>query len=292
VSVSAEVGRGGQPGPRRRRDAAEERPLAPWRQRLHEIIFEADTPAGKAFDMGLFALIGLSLLAVILESVPEIRAAHGVLLRRSEWLITALFTVEYVLRLVSVRVPWAYARSFFGVVDLLAILPTYASLVFSGAQSLLVIRALRLLRIFRVLKLGRYVGESEVLWQALRASRRKIAVFLSAVLMIVVIVGALMYVIEGEQNGFVSIPTAMYWAIVTMTTVGYGDLAPQTAAGQGIAALLMILGYGIIAVPTGIVSVEMADANRGRVSTQACPACGSEGHAVDARFCKDCGAGL
>jgi len=291
VSNAGDIGgREGAPPPRNRR--AEEQPLAPWRERLHEVIFEADTGAGKAFDVALFIVIGVSLLAVVLESVPAVRGEHGVLLRRLEWAITVLFTVEYALRLLSVRMPLAYALSFFGLVDLLAVMPTYASLVFSGAHSLLVIRALRLLRIFRVLKLGRYVGESEVLWRALRASRRKIAVFLLAVLMIVVIVGAVMYVVEGERNGFVSIPVAMYWAIVTLTTVGYGDLAPQTALGRGIAALLMILGYGIIAVPTGIVTVEMADASRGQSSTQACRACASEGHATDARFCKDCGARL
>jgi voltage-gated potassium channel len=271
---------------------ADERPLAPWRRQLHEIIYEADTPAGKVFDVALFGLIVVSILVVILESVPAIRARHGQALRATEWVITAVFTVEYVLRLLSVRVPAAYARSFFGIVDLLSVLPTYASLVFTGAQSLLVIRALRLLRIFRVLKLARYAGESEVLWRALRASRLKIAVFLFAVSTIIVIVGAAMYVVEGEENGFVSIPTAMYWAIVTMTTVGYGDLAPQTAVGRGIAALLMIVGYGIIAVPTGIVSVELADATRAKVSTQACPACSSEGHAAGAKFCKDCGARL
>jgi voltage-gated potassium channel len=269
-----------------------EAPLAPWRRRLHEIIFEADTPAGKAFDVALFALIGLSLMAVVLESVPSIRSRHGELLRSVEWIITGLFTIEYGLRLASVRIPLAYAFSFFGVVDLLAVLPTYASVIFSGAQSLLVIRVLRLLRIFRVLKLGRYVGESELLWEAVRASRRKIEVFLFTVLTVVVVVGASMYVIEGEENGFVSIPTAMYWAIVTMTTVGYGDLAPQTTLGRALAALLMIVGYGIIAVPTGIVSAELVEASRGRISTQACPSCASEGHTTDATYCKHCGARL
>ncbi len=266
--------------------------MAPWREQLHEIIFEADTPAGKAFDVAVFALIGVSLVIVICDSVPWIRAGYGGTLRTLEWGITLAFTVEYGLRLISVRVPSAYARSFFGVVDLLAVLPTYASVFVSGAQSLLVIRTLRLLRIFRVLKLARYVGESELLWQALRSSRRKIAVFLFTVLTVVIIVGAAMYVIEGEESGFDSIPTAMYWAIVTLTTVGYGDLAPVTPVGRAISAILMILGYGIIAVPTGIVSVEIAEATRGRVSTQACRACASEGHAVGATYCKDCGAKL
>ncbi len=276
------------------RSPPDELPIAPWRRHLHEVIFEADTPSGKAFDVALFILIGISLMVVILESVPSIRSNHGELLRLLEWIITALFTIEYGLRLLSVRVPLAYALSFFGVIDLLAVLPTYASLIFSGAQSLLVIRVLRLLRIFRVLKLGRYVGESELLWQAIKASRRKIAVFLFAVLTIVVVVGAAMYVIEGEQNGFTSIPTSMYWAIVTMTTVGYGNITPQTTLGRAVAALLMIVGYGIIAVPTGIVSAELVDAAHAttHLTTQACPSCADEGHAPDASYCKKCGSRL
>ncbi len=270
----------------------EDLPLAPWRRHLHEIIFEADTPAGKAFDVAVFVLIGISLLAVILESVPSIRSSHGDLLRALEWVITILFSIEYILRLMSVRIPLAYASTFFGIIDLLAVLPTYASLFFTGAQSLVVIRVLRLLRIFRVLKLGRYVGESEMLWQALASSRRKISVFMFTVLTIVVIVGTSMYVIEGEENGFVSIPTAMYWAVVTMTTVGYGDVTPQTPLGRALAAVLMIIGYGIIAVPTGIVSAEFVEAARKPISTQACPSCSKEGHAVDAVFCKYCGVKL
>jgi voltage-gated potassium channel len=196
-----------------------------------------------------------------------------------------------VLRLVAVERPWRYARSFFGVVDLLAILPTYASLLAPEAQSLMVIRAIRLLRVFRILKLAQFLNEADVLLTALRASRRKITVFLGGIATVVIIVGALMYLIEGEAHGFSSIPVSMYWAVVTLTTVGYGDIAPRTALGQLLASLLMILGYGVIAVPTGIVSVELANASRG-VSRQACPACGAEGHDLDAVHCKHCGAQL
>lgn len=227
----------------------------------------------------------------MLESVAAIRREYGGVLRVVEWAITIAFTIEYVLRLVAVDRPWRHARSFFGVVDLLAIVPSYLALVVPEAQSLMVIRSLRLLRVFRILKLAQFLGEAQLLAQALRASRRKITVFLGSIVTIVVIVGALMYVIEGEEHGFTSIPTSMYWAIVTMTTVGYGDIAPRTPLGQLLAALLMILGYGIIAVPTGIVSVELANAGRA-VSRQACPACGAEGHDVDATHCKYCGARL
>jgi voltage-gated potassium channel len=261
------------------------------RAKLHEVIFEADTPAGKAFDVVLLVLIVASVLAVVLESVTSIREHYGSLLRGFEWLVTILFTIEYVLRLYSVGRPLSYARSFFGVVDLLAILPTYLSLVFTGAQSLLVIRALRLLRVFRVLKLVRFVGEAAQLREALRASARKITIFIGAVLTVALVAGTVIYLIEGEESGFTSIPQAMYWAIVTMTTVGYGDVAPQTVWGKFLATVIMILGYGIIAVPTGIVSVEMHAAAR-TISTQACPSCSSEGHDPDAKFCKNCGAGL
>lgn len=263
-----------------------------WRAHLHEIIFEADTPAGKAFDVALLWAILLSILAVMLESVASIRAQRGDELRAVEWFFTLLFTAEYGLRLASVQRPLQYARSFFGIVDLLAILPTYLSLLLPGAHSLLVIRTLRLLRIFRVLKLARYVVEADTLLRALRASRPKIIVFLWSVLSIVVVIGALMYLIEGEENGFTSIPTAIYWAVVTMTTVGYGDIAPRTVAGQLLATLLMVTGYAIIAIPTGIVTVELAGAQRQAVSTQACPSCSAEGHDVDARHCKRCGTRL
>lgn len=259
---------------------------------MHEIIFEADTPAGKAFDVALLACIVLSVVVVMLESVADIRAAYGGALRAAEWGLTIAFTIEYVLRLLSVQMPLRYAVSFFGVVDLLAVLPTYVSVIIPGAHSLLVIRTLRLLRIFRVLKLARYVGAGQVLLTALRGARSKIVVFLWAVLSLVVIIGSVMYLIEGEANGFTSIPRSIYWAVVTITTVGYGDIAPQTVAGQTLASLLMIVGYGIIAIPTGIMTVELAHAQREPITTQACPACGVGGHAHDARFCRRCGAAL
>jgi voltage-gated potassium channel len=262
-----------------------------WRHRLHEIIFEADTAAGRAFDIALLIAILASVGAVLLESVADIRARHGPVLRTVEWMLTAAFTVEYALRLVAVDRPWRYARSFYGVVDLLAILPTYASLVAPATQSLMVIRAIRLLRVFRILKLTHFLTEADVLLTALRASRRKITVFLGGIATIVVVVGALMYLLEGEEHGFTSIPMSMYWAVVTLTTVGYGDIAPKTTLGRLLASLLMVLGYGVIAVPTGIVSVELANATRG-VSRQACPGCGAEGHDVDAVHCKHCGARL
>ena len=256
---------------------------------IHEIIFEADTPAGKAFDVALLVLIILSVVAVMLESTKTIEVRYGDLLRTFEWIVTIIFTIEYVLRLYCVGKPARYARSFFGIVDLLAILPTYLSVIIPGAQSLLVIRALRLLRVFRVLKLAHFVGEASELRAALQASARKIIVFLGAVLTIVVIVGSLMYLIEGEENGFTSIPVSIYWAIVTMTTVGYGDIAPQTPLGKILASAIMIMGYGIIAVPTGIVSVELAGVTRRRITTQACPECGAGGHDGDAVHCKYCG---
>jgi voltage-gated potassium channel len=266
--------------------------LSGIRAKLYEIIFEADTPAGKAFDIALLITIILSVIAVLLESVAGVRARYGTWLRAFEWLVTILFTIEYCLRLFCVGKPLRYARSFYGIVDLLAIIPTFISAFVIGAQSLMVIRAVRLLRVFRVLKLVHFIGEARVLRAALRASARKIVIFIGAVLTIVVIVGALMYLIEGEENGFTSIPESIYWAIVTMTTVGYGDIAPQTPLGKLLAAAIMILGYGIIAVPTGIVTVEIAGAARLRASTRVCPQCASEGHDNDAAFCKYCGARL
>jgi len=270
----------------------EETPAARWRGRLHEVIYEAETPAGRAFDVALIWLILLSVAAVMLESVRGVRAEYGRLLYAAEWVFTVLFTVEYVLRLVSVRRPLAYATSFYGVVDLLAIIPTYLSLLVPGSQSLLVIRVLRLLRVFRVFKLAEHLTEADVLMRALRASRRKISVFLLTVLTLVVIIGTLLYVVEGEENGFTSIPVGIYWAVVTLTTVGYGDISPKTPVGQTLAAAVMIIGYGIIAVPTGIVTVEIAQAVRKPVSTQACPDCASQGHDTDAVHCKYCGAKL
>lgn len=264
----------------------------PFRRRLHEIIFEADTPAGKSFDVLLISSILLSVTAVVLDSVASLRQTHGGLFNAVEWFFTILFTIEYILRLICVGSPLRYAVSFFGIVDLLAILPTYISLLLPGSHYLLAIRILRLLRIFRVLKLTAYLSEARVLSTALRASRRKISVFLLTVVTIVIVIGSLMYVIEGAEHGFTNIPVSIYWAIVTLTTVGYGDISPQTPFGKLLASLVMILGYGIIAVPTGIVTVEMAQAFRSPVSTQACPECSAEGHDADAAYCKYCGSRL
>jgi voltage-gated potassium channel len=272
--------------------AGDARSHAAWREDLRRVIFETHTPAGKAFDVALLWMILASVVAVMLESVATIGAAYGTWLRRIEWLITGLFTIEYALRLISVRSPWGYARSFFGIIDLLAILPTYLSLLLPGTQSLLIVRALRLLRIFRIMKLSQFLGEANVLVTALRTSVRKITVFLASVLILIAILGSAMYLVEGAETGFTSIPRSMYWAIVTMTTVGYGDIAPQSVLGQILAAIVMLLGYSIIAVPTGIVSAELVQAQRRPVTTRSCPACTSEGHDPRARFCKDCGAPL
>ncbi len=269
-------------------------PLSPWREKLRVIIFEADTPAGKAFDVGLLAAIVLSVLAVTLDSVEALRSSYGGLLDRAEWVFTLLFSVEYLLRLICSPRPSHYARSFFGVVDLLAILPTYLSLLFPGAESMAVIRGLRLLRIFRVFKLGQFLGEASLLQNALASSRHKIAVFLGTIAILVTILGTAMYLIEGEENGFTSIPAAIYWSIVTMTTVGYGDMAPATVAGKVLASIVMILGYSIIAVPTGIVTAEIVEgaAAARRITTRSCSNCLSEGHDPNATYCKDCAAPL
>ena len=276
------------------RTKKEERPDTPIRGHLHDIIFEADTPAGKAFDVLLLVLIALSILAVTLESVIEIQLEYGRWLYIVEWVFTILFSIEYGFRLASVRHPYRYALSFFGIIDLLAVIPTYLSLFIAGAQTLLVIRVIRLLRIFRIFKLTRYMGEARILTQALKASRHKIVVFLGGVLSILVIMGTLMYLIEGPEHGFTSIPRAMYWAVVTMTTVGYGDIAPQTILGQALSALIMILGYSIIVVPTGIFSVEIAQAARSHwnPSSVSCPSCNWSEHDTDSKFCKKCGASL
>jgi voltage-gated potassium channel len=263
-----------------------------WRQKLFEIIFEADTPAGKWFDIVLIICILLSVIVVMLDSVGSVRAEYGQLLYAIEWFFTVLFTVEYVFRLFCVGRPIRYAVSFFGIIDLMAILPTYMSLLFFGSRYLSVVRILRVLRIFRILKLGHHTKEAAVLKKALYASRRKIIVFLFVVLTLVVIIGALMYVIEGRQNDFTSIPRSIYWAIVTLTTVGYGDISPETAPGQFLAAIVMILGYSIIAVPTGIVTVELSQAHKEQSNTQACPNCSAEGHDSDAKYCKFCGTRL
>ncbi len=255
---------------------------------------EADTPAGRAFDLALIALIIGSVLVVSLETLPGLSAESYTLLRRCEWVLTALFTIEYALRLVAVQRPRVYAMSFYGLVDLLAILPTWISLLVPGAGVLLVVRVLRLLRIVRVLKLSRYLVEADVIGTALRASARKIGVFLLAVTTIVVIVGSVMYLVEGPAHGFTSVPISMYWAVVTLTTVGYGDLAPATALGKAIASLVMIPGYGIIAVPTGIVTAEFTH-RRDRapvLSTQVCGQCELDDHAADASYCRRCAARL
>lgn len=246
------------------------------REAIYSVIFESGTPAGRAFDLALIVFILLSVLLVVLDSIPGIHDRLGGWLMGGELLITVLFSIEYVLRLYSARRPLRYAGSFFGIVDLLAILPSYAGLFFPGLHFLATIRILRILRIFRILNLVQFMGEGSNLWQALKRSRHKITVFLTTVLTVVVIVGSLMYLIEGEESGFTSIPKSIYWAIVTMTTVGYGDIAPKTPLGQLIASLLMIVGYGIIAVPTGIVTSEMMRAVAPFRPDGSCPCCGRQ----------------
>ena len=270
-------------------DPLSDRPVeGALRARLHRIIFGVKTPAGKAFDVCLLWAILLSVLVVLLESVPTIREQHGLALRIAEWIFTILFTVEYALRLWTVAHVRTYALSFFGIVDLIAIIPTYLSAFIVGPQSLAAVRTIRLLRVFRVLKLVRHLREAHGLMEALSASRPKIVVFLTGVLSIAILFGTLMYLIEGDDAGFTSIPTSIYWAVVTMTTVGYGDIAPRTAFGQLVALTLMILGYAIIAVPTGIVSAEMVRGERA-VSSRPCPQCGRMGHEPDAKYCRACG---
>ena len=263
-----------------------------WHVRLHEIIFGAETPAGKTFDVLLIASIFLSIIVVMLDSVSSINAVYGRLFFLLEWFFTILFTIEYLLRLSCIGRPWRYATSFFGVIDLLAVLPSYLSLLLPGAEIFLVIRILRVLRIVRVLKLVQYIGEANLLIKALQSSRRKITVFMFTVMSLVIIFGSLIYVIEGEQNGFTSIPRSIYWAIVTMTTVGYGDISPKTGFGQALAALVMIIGYSIIAVPTGIVTAEITQQLKKKISNRPCPECGVSNHDDDAQYCKYCGASL
>jgi voltage-gated potassium channel len=272
------------------------RPAGGWRARMFDVIFGTDTPAGRRFDIALVCLILLSILVVVLDSVPEIGARYATVMTALEWTFTLLFTVEYVARLVCIQRPGRYATSFYGVIDLVSVLPTYLSLLLPGSQVFLDVRILRLLRVFRIFKLTLYIEEYHKLGQALVASRRKIMVFLSVVLMLVLILGTVMYVIEGPENGFTSIPMAMYWATVTITTVGYGDMTPHTALGKGIASFMMLLGWGILAVPTGIVTAEMTSQklsrNAPRGQPRQCTACGSGGHDPRAHFCKDCGAAL
>ena len=262
------------------------------KERLYIIIFEADTPAGKLFDVLLFLAIMASVAVTMLQSVASIRSEYGALLRMLNMGFTGLFTVEYMVRLWCARRTLRYMRSFFGVVDLLAVLPFYLSRVFPGTGFLDVVKVLRMLRVFRVLKMAQYVGEQDLLMKSLVNSRRKIGIFLVAVMSIVVIVGTLMYVIEGETNGFSSIPRSVYWAIVTISTVGYGDISPQTPLGQSLAAFLMIIAYSIIAVPTGIITAELGMESARRKQSCKCPECGEADHDSGALFCKRCGTRL
>ncbi len=267
----------------------------PLKNKLHEIIFEANTRAGKNFDIALLILIFLSLLVVVLESVPSLQRKYADTFWVLEWVFTLLFSIEYLLRLYCVHKPTKYALSFYGIIDLMAILPTYLSLFVSGSHYLVVVRGLRLMRIFRIFKLGHFMKEAAIIQKALLASRAKITVFLSLVILLVIVIGSVMYLVEGGQNPrFSSIPISLYWTIVTLTTVGYGDITPVTALGQFLSAVVMILGYGIIAVPTGIVSAEMIreDFSEKKVNSISCPACSKEGHDDDALYCKYCGAAL
>jgi voltage-gated potassium channel len=269
------------------------RPLAGWRLRLYTIIFEADTRAGRLFDLVLIGFILASVAVVMLDSMASVHQQHGRWLKGLEWFFTLAFTLEYIARLACVQHPWRYARSFFGIIDLLAILPAYLAVLVPEMHALIDVRILRLLRIFRLLRLTAYVSEFGALYQALRASRRKILVFLSFVLLVVTIAGTLMYVVEGPENGFTSIPVGIYWAITTMTTVGFGDVTPNTDLGRFIASVMMLLGWGTLAVPTGIVSAELVgQSGRREPTTRTCHACLSEGHAPTAKFCRDCGAAL
>ncbi|CAM3593933.1 ion transporter [Polaromonas hydrogenivorans] len=272
-----------------------EKPLTGWRLRWYTVIFEADTRAGRLFDQALIGVILLSIAVVMADSVQSIHQVHGRALMGTEWIFTLLFSAEYLARLLSVRRPLQYATSFYGVIDLVAVLPTYLALFVPELHAFIDVRVLRLLRVFRVFKLAAYVAEYQSLARALSASRRKILVFLSAVLMLVLVMGTVMYVVEGPGNGFTSIPTSVYWAISTVTTVGFGDIAPKTDLGRLISSFMMLLGWGTLAVPTGIVTSEMAAHRRMewlQVTTRTCHECLAEGQAADANFCFNCGARL
>jgi len=261
-----------------------------WKARIHEIIYEADTKEGKLFDVILLLAILASVILVILESVQSIDVKYHTLLNVSEWIITILFTIEYVLRIISIKKPLSYIFSFYGIIDLLSTIPKYLSFIIVGSQNLIALRALRLFRVFRILKLTRYIGASNRLIIALKSSRTKIAVFLFFIIILCTILGTIMYIVEGEENGFTNIPKSIYWAIVTLTTVGFGDITPQTPLGQLIASVIMILGYAIIAIPTGIVSSEMTKSNQMlEENNQVCPNCGKDNHKENAKFCYDCG---
>ncbi|MBX9568796.1 MAG: ion transporter [Candidatus Obscuribacterales bacterium] len=265
---------------------------ASLRQRVYQIVFESDTFAGRVFDVCLLIVIIVSVVVVMLDSIASVRSRYSAELAAFEWGLTALFSIEYIARVYCAKNRPAYFFGFFGIIDLLSVLPTYLGLLFGGAHYLMVVRILRLLRIFRIFKLSRYLSEADVLMKALTASRAKITVFLGTVLTLVVVIGALMYLIEGPENGFTSIPRSIYWSIVTLTTVGYGDIAPKTPVGQFIACIVMILGYGIIAVPTGIVSVELQAASKKKTLDRSCSACGLRGHQDDASFCRNCGSSI
>ena len=261
-----------------------------WRDVLYDVIFKADTVAGKSFDIAVIVIIALSVITVIISTVDIIEQKYGNALHIAEWMFTIIFTIEYILRLICCKRPVAYARSFFGIVDLFAIAPTYISVFLPSSHVLIVIRILRVLRIFRVLKLVKYIGESELLIDALRSSRRKITVFLFSVITIVIIFGSVMYIVETPKNGFTNIPQCIYWAVVTLTTVGYGDITPQTHIGKAIAMVIMVMGYGIIAVPTGIVTAEITRSmGHNKISTNVCEGCGYRWHDDDAHYCKHCG---
>jgi len=258
---------------------------------LYKIIYEADSGPGKLFDIILLLAIIASIALVMLESIKGLDAEYHSFFNISEWIITILFSIEYILRIVSVKRPRKYILSFYGIIDLLSTIPKYISLIFGGAHALVALRALRLLRVFRILKLARYIGATDNLSKALKASRFKILVFITAVLVICIIIGTVMYLIEGDASGFTSIPRGVYWAIVTLTTVGYGDIAPQTGLGQFLASMVMILGYGIIAIPTGIVTAEFTKQSNHKIhtNTNTCPNCLKEYHNDDAKFCYECG---
>lgn len=261
------------------------------KKRWYRIIFETKTPAGKWFDMILLILILISVVVVVMESMATVNRQYGKWLRIIEWIITLAFTVEYIIRIMVVRKPFRYIFSFYGIIDFLAVIPTYIGLFLAGTHSMVVIRVLRLLRIFRIMKFNRYMAEGSIIVRALIASRRKIAVFLFGVFTVVIIIGTLMHLIEGPENGFSNIPRGIYWSIVTLTTVGYGDLYPATTAGRFIASFVMILGYAIIAVPTGIVTAEMSR-NKENGNTRKCQKCGKQQHEDHARYCDRCGTRL
>ena len=265
-----------------------------WRVRLHLIIFGTDTVIGRAFDIVLLYLIVISIVVVMLESVKAIEESYGTIIRIAEWTFTIIFTIEYILRIITTHKPSKYIFSFFGIIDFLAVIPTYLTIILAGSQYLLVVRTIRLLRVFRILKLGRYLGGGKQIVDALIASREKIIVFIGVLVTLVTIMGTLMYLVETPDDGFTSIPQSIYWAIVTLTTVGYGDIAPQTVIGQALASIVMIMGYSIIAVPTGIVTAELVKGQGPKKKDQemTCSNCNQKGHDADADFCKYCGTEL